>query len=119
MFLGGGGNPAAFIEVAGARGPHDGTGAAADVEEVGSGNTDVGCLLTTDVVPVADAWWFPIDTISNSEGGFERVYQGSCLTFSWLVTLAPGERFEAAIRHRIQATRDHAAEEAALDETAG
>jgi hypothetical protein len=119
MFLGGGGNPAAFTEVAGERLAHDSTGAASGVEEVAAGNTDVGCLLTTTVAPAADAWWFPIDTISNSEGGFERVYQGSCLTFSWPVTLAPGERFEATIRHRIEATRDHAAEEAALVETAG
>ena len=25
----------------------------------------------------ADAWWAPVETISNSEDGFERVYQGS------------------------------------------
>ena len=25
----------------------------------------------------ADAWWAPIETVSNSEDGFERVYQGS------------------------------------------
>ncbi len=38
----------------------------------------------------ADAWWAPIETISNSENGFERVYQGSGLLLSWPVALAAG-----------------------------
>ena len=39
----------------------------------------------------ADAWWAPVETISNSEAGFERVYQGSGLLLSWPLALAPGE----------------------------
>jgi alpha-amylase len=112
MFLGGGGNPAAWYEIAGRHLPHDSAGEAAAVDAVASGNTDVGCLLRTAVSPAADAWWFPIDTISNSEAGFERVYQGSCLTFSWRVDLAPGAHFTTTVRHDLTATRDRAAEEA-------
>ncbi len=39
----------------------------------------------------AATWWqFPIETISNSEAGFERVYQGLSLTAHWPLDLEPG-----------------------------
>jgi 4-alpha-glucanotransferase len=31
----------------------------------------------------ADLWHFPVQTVSNSESGLERSYQGSSLTFVW------------------------------------
>ena len=49
----------------------------------------------TDLDEPADAWWAPIETVSNSESGFERVYQGSGLLLSWPLRLAPGERVAA------------------------
>ena len=48
----------------------------------------------------ADAWWAPIETVSNSEAGFERVYQGSGLLLSWPVRLAPGERWSRTVAAR-------------------
>lgn len=34
--------------------------------------------------PKADLLWrFPVETVSNSEGGLERTYQGSCIMPSW------------------------------------
>ena len=42
--------------------------------------------------PAARLTWYPVETVSNSEGGFERVYQGSSLLFRWPVALAPGEQ---------------------------
>jgi len=112
-FLGGGGNPAAYYEIAGGHHPHDSTGIQAGTSRVVSGNTYIGIRLVTDVAPAADAWWYPIDTISNSENGFERVYQGSSLVFSWPVQLGAGEHLEVEVSHEIEATRDHAAEEVA------
>jgi len=38
-----------------------------------------------------DLWRFPIETVSQSEGGFEKIYQGSCLLLHWGIDLAPGE----------------------------
>ncbi len=38
--------------------------------------------------PPAAAWCFPIYTVSHSESGLERTYQGSSLTFLW--SLPPG-----------------------------
>lgn len=61
--------------------------------------------------PAADAWHAPIETVSNSEAGFERVYQGSALLLSWPVRLAPGERFAATIRHTAKVAVDRAAAE--------
>ena len=119
-FLGGGGNPAAWYEIGGSHLAHDSSGTQPDTDRVVSGNTYIGIRLVTDVAPAADAWWYPIDTISNSESGFERVYQGSSLVFSWPVQLAAGEHLEVAVAHEIEATRDHAAEEVAtLDTTRG
>ncbi len=39
----------------------------------------------------ATVWHFPVETVSLSEGGFERVYQGSCVLPHWSVQLGPGE----------------------------
>ena len=45
----------------------------------------------------ATVWYFPIETISLSEGGFERVYQGSCVLSHWPVRLAPGESWSVKL----------------------
>lgn len=36
-----------------------------------------------------DLWTYPIETVSQSEGGFERVYQGNCLLLRTQISLAP------------------------------
>ena len=107
--LGGGGNPAAWWEVRGDRTPHDAAGVASDLSEIAQGNDYVGISVTTTTNPV-DAWWAPIDTISNSESGFERMYQGSALLLSWPVRLAAGGRWTRTIDHVIATTRDRAME---------
>ena len=42
-------------------------------------------------------WRYPVETISQSEGGFERVYQGSCLLLGWMVVLPPQGLFETLV----------------------
>jgi len=37
-------------------------------------------------------WRFPIETISHSESGLERTYQGSCIMPSWKIELKPDEK---------------------------
>ncbi|HJW22511.1 MAG TPA: alpha-amylase/4-alpha-glucanotransferase domain-containing protein [Candidatus Limnocylindrales bacterium] len=98
--LGGGGNPAAWWEVEGVRSRHDGSGEATSVTELAQGNDWLGVAVTTRAEPAADAWWAPIETISNSENGFERVYQGGALLLSWPVELRPGGRWSAAVEHQ-------------------
>ncbi len=76
------------------------------------GNDWVGVAVEARPEPAADAWWSPIETISNSESGFERVYQGSALLFSWPVRLAPGETRRFSVTQRVNVARDRALEEA-------
>jgi alpha-amylase len=109
--LGGGGNPAAWWEVDGERTAHDAAGSAAGLSTIAQGNDDVGLSITSSTTG-ADAWWAPIETVSNSEDGYERVYQGSALLLSWPVRLAPGGRWSRTITNVVETTRDRAAEEA-------
>jgi alpha-amylase len=46
-------------------------------------------------------WRFPVETISQSEAGFERTYQGSCLLPHWNVELAPSESQEFRITLKV------------------
>ncbi len=94
--LGGGGNPSAWWDLDGSRSAHDGAGTAAGVTTIGQGNDYVGVAVRTDVDVAADAWWAPVETVSNSESGFERVYQGSGLLLSWPVHLGRGRALDAA-----------------------
>ena len=95
----GGGNPVAWLQVSGVRMAHDARGSAAGVTEIGQGNDDVGIAVATAISPPADAWWAPVETISNSEGGFERVYQGAGLLLSWPISLAGGESRTVTVGH--------------------
>ena len=36
-------------------------------------------------------WRWPVETVSHSEGGAERTYQGSCIMPSWKLNFRPGE----------------------------
>jgi alpha-amylase len=42
-------------------------------------------------------WRFPIETVSLSESGFEKIFQGSCLLFYWSLDLEPEKRFEVNV----------------------
>ena len=107
--LGGGGNPAAWWDLAGTRTRHDGAGSSTDVETFGQGNDWLGLEIAT-TVSAAEAWWAPIETVSNSEDGFERVYQGSALLLSWPVALQPGQSWSATVDHRVTVDRDRGLE---------
>jgi len=109
--LGGGANPAAFWDLDGERVPHDSAGSRNGIARLRSGNDFIGIELETRVEPAADAWIAPIETISNSEAGFERVYQGSALVLARPIALAPGERTTVTVRHAVRASRDRAEEE--------
>jgi alpha-amylase len=106
--LGGGGNPAAWWEIRGDRAGHDVAGAASGLSTIAQGNDFIGIVLTTTTDAAADAWWAPIETVSNSEDGFERVYQGAGLLLSWPTRLAPGATWTRTIGHAVTTDRDRA-----------
>ena len=45
----------------------------------------------------SNLWRFPIETVSLSESGFEKIFQGSCLFFYWPLELEPKGHFEVSI----------------------
>jgi hypothetical protein len=49
----------------------------------------------------ATYWRLPIETVSSSEFGIERVYQATSMLPNWMISLAPGESFEVTISHRV------------------
>ncbi|HEV8402169.1 MAG TPA: alpha-amylase/4-alpha-glucanotransferase domain-containing protein [Candidatus Limnocylindrales bacterium] len=106
MLLGGGANPAAWWDVDGLRAPHDSAGGAIEVARLDQGNDFVGIALTTTVSEPATAWWAPVETVSNSEGGFERVYQGAGLLLSWPLALAPDASWTVTVTQAVATDRD-------------
>ena len=97
--LGGGGNPAAWWEVGGERSGHDASGTAAAVAAARAGqrlhrDRDRDHGLRARPTPGGRR----SRPISNSEAGFERVYQGSGLLLSWPIALAPGARWSVVRR---------------------
>ncbi|MBI3747492.1 MAG: DUF1926 domain-containing protein [Chloroflexi bacterium] len=110
--LGGGGNPSAWWEVDGTRTGHDTAGSAASTAALAQGNDYVGVAVATSLSAPAAAWWAPVETISNSESGFERVYQGSGLLLSWPLALPAGETFSVRVHQAVTTSVDRSAEEA-------
>lgn len=104
---GGGGNPEAYYRWADREVRHDTTGALTAADAMLSfGNSWMDVDVAVAAEPPAARDWYPVETVSNSEGGFERVYQGSCLTFRWPLRLAIGERAEFELRFDVEQQRD-------------
>jgi alpha-amylase len=110
---GGGGNPAAYYRWDGREARHDRRGEAPAGLALSFGNTYEGVDIIAQAQPAAALAWYPVETVSNSEAGFERVYQGSCLTFRWPLRLGPDESAEFRVEFRARQSRDAAQEERA------
>ena len=52
----------------------------------------------------AQLWLFPLETISNSEAGFEAIYQGTCVFARWPIELAPGGTWSVSLECRPRST---------------
>jgi hypothetical protein len=53
--------------------------------------------------PASEEFWItPIDTVSESEGGFERVYQGSQILAVWRPDLTKKAAFSARLMWRVE-----------------
>ena len=59
---------------------------------------DIGLLSSAP----AHVWTFPLETVSQSEAGFEAVYQGSVLLLRWTVDLEPGKSWKVKIEENHQ-----------------
>ena len=68
-----------------------------DVSEVRLTDEWVGLEVVLKIDKSCHLWRFPVETISLSESGFERIFQGSCLLAYWPLELDPGKSFEVTI----------------------
>jgi len=62
-----------------------------DIQTLGMRDEFFGFELQLKYTPVVELWRFPVETVSQSEEGFESVYQGSCIAGCWRVQLNPGQ----------------------------
>lgn len=60
--------------------------------------------LTMSLSRPAFLWQFPLETVTLSEDGFERGYQGTVFLHLWHVQLEPNERWEVALTQSVSQT---------------
>jgi alpha-amylase len=60
---------------------------------------------TVEAPGAAQVWVAPIETVSESEEGFERVYQGSQILFLWPVNLAAGSDWSGDVTLHVDPVR--------------
>jgi len=116
QMLGGAGNPAAWYALPAASGqarrtPHDGSGDAQGIGRFSFGNDHLGVRLEALLEPAARVTWHAIQTVSNSEAGFERVYQGSALHLRWPLVVAPDATASVTVHFSATQERDRSEEE--------
>jgi alpha-amylase len=68
-----------------------------DVSEIHLVDEWVGMEVVLKLDKPCNLWRFPIETVSLSESGFERIYQGSCLLSYWPLEFKPKESFEVTV----------------------
>jgi hypothetical protein len=66
----------------------DSRGVIEGASDFGIVDQDLGIRIGLQVSRPCSFWRFPIETVSVSEGGFERICQSSCLISSWPMTQA-------------------------------
>jgi len=71
--------------------PLNGRGESTEVTGVSFDDQTLGFRLNLAVATPAGLWYFPVETVSSSEDGFERVFQGGCLFLHWWLSLGPGQ----------------------------
>jgi alpha-amylase len=82
----------------------------ADAERVGLVDEWLGIDASLDLSRPAGVWTFPIQTVSNSEGGYELVHQSCAVIPHWRILADETGRWEVAI----QLTVDTSAAQARL-----
>ncbi|HUR15764.1 MAG TPA: alpha-amylase/4-alpha-glucanotransferase domain-containing protein [Candidatus Limnocylindrales bacterium] len=110
---GGGRNLSAYYRWADGEMRHDEAGSVEPGTALRFGNEYDGVDIAASAEPAAAASWYPIETVSNSEAGFERMYQGSCLLFRWPLKLEAGGSATFSLTMAVSQSRDRSAEEIA------
>jgi len=104
----GGDGPQAYLDVDRKRhSPADFDGGD-DVSSLTIGSTlpDLAGEVVLTIDRPTSLWYFPLEAVSNSEAGYERVYQGTCTLLSWDVLLEPHRPWEVALTLNLRALED-------------
>ncbi|HEX4836744.1 MAG TPA: alpha-amylase/4-alpha-glucanotransferase domain-containing protein [bacterium] len=93
-----------YLEGAGRRVPLHEPGDLTAARRVDVVETHSGLGLAFLPSAPADVWALPLITISNSEAGFERNYQGAMVLLCWKLEVASGEVWEQMTRCEVAVT---------------
>lgn len=66
----------------------------------------LGCALDLRWAEAGEVAWAPVETVSLSESGFERIYQGSAVLVIWPLRLRPGATWEMALELALSGFED-------------
>jgi len=77
-----------------------------DVSEIQLVDEWVGMKVVLKMDRNCNLWRFPIETVSLSESGFEKIFQGSCLLLYWPLDLEPGGEFGVTVELGIYSLKD-------------
>jgi len=74
--------PDRWLEVAGEKRSMGDSGMAENVQQLSLNDEWKNLHIDISLGEPVELWHFPVETVSQSEGGFERTYQGTALAFS-------------------------------------
>ncbi|MBN1551485.1 DUF1926 domain-containing protein, partial [bacterium] len=77
------------------------TGVVKNVRKAGLKDEWIGIDIQLSFNALTDMWRFPIETISQSEGGFEKVYQSSVLMPNWQIELSARKEWTLIFSQKI------------------
>lgn len=81
------------------------SGAVQEVENLGLRDEASGFEVSLSLFPKAHLWRFPLETISQSERGLQKNYQGTVLLFHWPFPLKPGEKRRVSLNLAFEVIR--------------
>jgi len=78
-----------------------------ETERIALVNEYLGLEIALGLRTPSRLWRMPVETISLSEAGFERVYQASCIVPLWDIALKPGEKWQTSFEFELNAAQGH------------
>ena len=96
------------------RGPLETIQELSDCERVGLVDEWLGLDCALDVTSPCRVWTYPIQTVSQSEGGFELVHQSSVVMLVWNIIADASGRWSVRIQHNLDTSAAQARELATM-----
>jgi alpha-amylase len=81
------------------------SGAIPEVEELRLRDEAEGFEVSLSLSPEGQLWRFPLETVSRSESGIQRTFQGTVLLFHWPFSLKPGESKSLGVHAALEGIR--------------